>query len=186
MPWTGNGLKPNSTSVRILISYIKDKKVISYDYSYRQPPGEQYKLNIKSSVVDFAHLIEQDVYIEGGVSKVYSIAAEFGIGKTFFCEKLKCVLKKDNVQTIKMNIWEMDFYENPLMPILATLNEIYKKNGENLPAKIINSTLNFTKKSLAVLCEAAVKSASNQILDVDIAEVMSIDFLMLNQLLYIH
>ncbi len=134
------------------------------------------RLNIKSSVVDFAHLIEQDAYIEGGVSKVYSIAAEFGIGKTFFCEKLKCVLEKDNVQTIKMNIWEMDFYENPLMPILATLNEIYKKNGENLPAKIINSTLNFTKKSLAVLCEAAVKSASNQILDVDIAEVCKNNF----------
>ena len=38
------------------------------------------KLNIKSSVIDFAHLIEQDAYIEGGVSKVYSIAAEFGIG----------------------------------------------------------------------------------------------------------
>lgn len=134
------------------------------------------KLNIKTSVVDFAHLIEQDAYIEGGVSKVYSIAAQFGIGKTFFCEKLKCVLEKDNVQTIKMNIWEMDFYENPLMPILATLNEIYKKNGENLPAKIINSTLSFTKKSLAVLCEAAVKSASNQILDVNIAEVCKNNF----------
>ena len=42
MLWTGNGLKLNSTPVRMLISYIKDKKVISYDYSYRQPPEEQY------------------------------------------------------------------------------------------------------------------------------------------------
>ncbi len=134
------------------------------------------RLNIKSFVVDFAHLIEQDTYIEGGISKVYSIAAEFGIGKTFFCEKLKYVLEKDNVQTIKMNIWEMDFYENPLMPILAKLNEIYKKDGENLPAKIINSTLNFTKKSLAVLCETAIKSASNKVLDVDIAEVCKNNF----------
>lgn len=135
------------------------------------------KLNIKSFVVDFAHLVEQDVYVEGGVSKVYSIAAEFGIGKTFFCEKLKCVLERDNVQTIKMNIWEMDFYENPLMPILAKLNEIYKKDGINLPAKIINSTLDFTRKSLAALCEAAIKSASNQVLDVDIVEVCKNNFI---------
>ena len=42
MLWTGNGLKLNSTPVRMLISDIKDKKVISYDYSYRQPPEEQY------------------------------------------------------------------------------------------------------------------------------------------------
>ena len=31
---------------------------------------EDDKLNIKSSVIDFAHLIEQNTYIEGGVSKV--------------------------------------------------------------------------------------------------------------------
>ena len=46
------------------------------------------KLNIKSNVVDFAHLIEQDTYNTNSTSKVYSISAEFGIGKTFFCEKL--------------------------------------------------------------------------------------------------
>lgn len=79
---------------------------------------EDDKLGIKSSVIDFAHLIEQNTYIEGGVSKVYSISADFGTGKTFFCEKLKSVLEKDGVQTTKMNIWEMDFYEDPLMPIL--------------------------------------------------------------------
>ena len=59
------------------------------------------KLNIKSFVIDFAHLIEQDTYIENGVSKVYSISADFGIGKTFFCEKLKSVLEK--VEYLKEN-----------------------------------------------------------------------------------
>lgn len=66
-----------------------DNLAIEYDKIF-----EDDKLGIKSSVIDFAHLIEQNTYIEGGVSKVYSISADFGTGKTFFCEKLKSVLEK--------------------------------------------------------------------------------------------
>ena len=131
---------------------------------------EDDKLNIKSSVIDFAHLIEQNTYTEGGVSKVYSISSDFGTGKTFFCEKLKYVLEKDGVQTTKMNIWEMDFYENPLMPILAKLNEIYEKKGKKLPTKIIDSTLKFSKNSLSFLCGTAIKSISQEALNVDVIE----------------
>lgn len=131
---------------------------------------EDDKLGIESSVIDFAHLIEQNTYIEGGVSKVYSISADFGAGKTFFCEKLKCVLEKEGIQTTKMNIWEMDFYEDPLMPILAKLNEIYEKDGQKLPTKIIDSTLKFSKNSLAFLCGTAIKSISQEALNVDITE----------------
>ena len=131
---------------------------------------EDDKLNIKSSVIDFAHLIEQNTYTEGGVSKVYSISSDFGTGKTFFCEKLKNVLEKDGVQTTKMNIWEMDFYENPLLPILAKLNEIYNNNGKPLPTKIIDSTLKFSKNSLSFLCGTAIKSISQKALNVDIIE----------------
>lgn len=131
---------------------------------------ENDKLGIKSSVIDFSHLIEQNTYVEGGVSKVYSISADFGTGKTFFCEKLKSVLEKDGVQTTKMNIWEMDFYEDPLMPILAKLNEIYQKCGETLPTKIIDSTLKFSKNSLLFLCGTAIKSISQEALNVDITE----------------
>lgn len=142
-----------------------DNLAIEYDKIF-----EDDKLGIKSSVIDFAHLIEQNTYIEGGVSKVYSISADFGTGKTFFCEKLKSVLKKDDVQTAKMNIWEMDFYEDPLMPILAKLNEIYQKCGETLPTKIIDSTLKFSKNSLLFLCGTAIKSISQEVLNVDIIE----------------
>lgn len=142
-----------------------DNLAIKYDEIF-----EDDKLGIKSSVIDFAHLIEQNTYIEGGVSKVYSISADFGAGKTFFCEKLKCVLEKEGIQTTKMNIWEMDFYEDPLMPILAKLNEIYEKDGQKLPTKIIDSTLKFSKNSLAFLCGTAIKSISQEALNVDITE----------------
>lgn len=142
-----------------------DNLAIEYDEIF-----EDDKLGIKSSVIDFSHLIEQNTYVEGGVSKVYSISADFGTGKTFFCEKLKRVLKKDGIQTTKMNIWEMDFYEDPLMPILAKLNEIYQKCGETLPTKIIDSTLKFSKNSLLFLCGTAIKSISQEVLNVDIIE----------------
>lgn len=125
------------------------------------------KLNIKSSVVDFAHLIEQDAYIEGGVSKVYSIAAEFGIGKTFFCEKLEQVLKTDNIKVAKLNIWELDFYDNPLVPLLAKLNELYKRKGKALPVRIINSMGDLASKSLISLCEIGVrKTIGSETIDV--------------------
>lgn len=129
------------------------------------------KLNIKSNVVDFAHLIKQDVYNEDSTSKVYSISAEFGIGKTFFCDKLQQVLIKDKIKAGKLNIWEMDFYENPLMPILAELNRLYDEKGKELPSKILDSLDKFSSKSFAVLCETIAKIASNTALDVDVVEI---------------
>ncbi len=119
---------------------------------------EDDKLNVKPYVIDFAHLIEQDIYLEGCNSKVYSISAEFGIGKTFFCEKLEKVLKKDNIKVAKLNIWELDFYDNPLMPLLAKLNELYSSEGESLPTKLINSIMGFTGKSFASLCEIGIRN----------------------------
>lgn len=119
------------------------------------------KINIKSNVVDFAHLIEQDVYKEGASSKVYSISAEFGIGKTFFCDKLQQVLEKDKVKVGKLNIWEMDFYENPLIPILAELNKLYAKEGEHLPTKIVNMMMSLGKKATDVISEVSLRIGYN-------------------------
>ena len=114
---------------------------------------EDDKLNIKQLVIDFAHLIEQDTYVENEVSKVYSISAEFGIGKTFFCEKLYQVLQTDKIKVAKLNIWELDFYDNPLLPLLAKLNDLYQCKGKSLPSKIIETIGSFTGKSLRSFCE---------------------------------
>jgi len=119
------------------------------------------KLNIKSYVVDFAHLIEQDTYKEGTSSKVYTISAEFGSGKTFFCDKLKEVLSKDQVKVGKLNIWEMDFYENPLIPVLAELNRLYTK-GKRLPSKIVETVGKISSNTFSALCEVTAKAALGQ------------------------
>lgn len=83
------------------------------------------KLDIKENVIGFANILKQEKFTEGGNSKVYAISAEFGIGKTFFCEKLQDVLKQGGIPVSMLNIWKMDFYENPLVPLLINLQQTY-------------------------------------------------------------
>ena len=83
------------------------------------------RLDIKSNVIDFAHLIEHEDFNATTSSKVYSVSAEFGVGKTFFCTKLYEVLKHDKTPVSMINIWTMEFYEKPLIAILKKLQETY-------------------------------------------------------------
>lgn len=90
------------------------------------------KLDIKENVVGFANVLKQEKFTENSTSKVYSISAEFGIGKTFFCERLQNVLNQDCTPVSMLNIWKMDFYENPLIPLLIKLQDVYIKNNKIL------------------------------------------------------
>lgn len=113
------------------------------------------KLNIKSNVIDFAHLIEQEAFNNTTSSKVYSISAEFGIGKTFFCTKLYEVLKYDKISVSMINIWTMDFYENPLIPILRKLQETYIEHHK---AKLwATNTLKFIENFISWLIKQWLK-----------------------------
>lgn len=106
------------------------------------------KLGIKDNVIGFANILKQERYIPRGTSKVYSISAEFGAGKTFFCTKLSEVLEQDSIPVSMVNIWKMDFYENPLIPLLIKIKEIYIKNNniQNLATKSGKTVLNAAKK----------------------------------------
>ena len=88
------------------------------------------KLGIKQHVTSFANILKQEKYVENGTSKVYSISAEFGVGKTFFCERLAAILEQDGVPVSMLNIWKMDFYDNPLIPLLIKLQDVYIKNNK--------------------------------------------------------
>lgn len=85
------------------------------------------KLDIKPYVIDFANLVKQERYTECGSARVYSISAEFGGGKTFFCDALNYVLSQDSVPVAKLNIWEMDFYDSPLVPLLIKIKDVYEQ-----------------------------------------------------------
>ena len=93
------------------------------------------KLGIKQHVTSFASILKQEKYVEKGTSKVYSISAEFGVGKTFFCERLADILEQDDVPVSMLNIWKMDFYDNPLVPLLIKLEETYSQQSETVRTK---------------------------------------------------
>ena len=93
------------------------------------------KLGIKQHVTSFANILKQEKYVENGTSKVYSISAEFGVGKTFFCERLADILEQDDVPVSMLNIWKMDFYDNPLVPLLIKLEETYSQQSETVRTK---------------------------------------------------
>ena len=93
------------------------------------------KLGIKQHVTSFADILKQEKYVENGTSKVYSISAEFGVGKTFFCERLAVILEQDDVPVSMLNIWKMDFYDNPLVPLLIKLEETYSQQSETVRTK---------------------------------------------------
>lgn len=93
------------------------------------------KLGIKQHVTSFANILKQEKYVEKGTSKVYSISAEFGVGKTFFCERLADILEQDDVPVSMLNIWKMDFYDNPLVPLLIKLEETYSQQSETVRTK---------------------------------------------------
>lgn len=91
------------------------------------------KLGISEKVSGFAQIIR---HTEG--TAVYSVTAPFGIGKSFFCEGLKACLDNHGIPCICYNVWEVDFYPHPLMPLICEisekLNTIYKTqdNGSAL------------------------------------------------------
>lgn len=115
-------------------------------------------LDISQDVISFADLIVQDKHRTGFRSNVYSISARFGIGKTFFCDKLNQILKKKKIPSSIFNVWKSDFYEDPLIPILSELNKLYKTDNPTLPElptdvlnhrswwKIIGSGIKFNGK----------------------------------------
>lgn len=108
------------------------------------------KLDIKQNVITFAQILEQEKYAPGGTSRVFSISAEFGIGKSFFCTKLSEVLEHDDIPVSMLNIWEMDFYENPLIPLLIKIKDIYVNYN-----KIKTITTNVAKKAGKAISKAA-------------------------------
>lgn len=113
------------------------------------------KLDIKEKVIGFANILKQEKFIEHGTSRVYSISAEFGIGKTFFCERLRDVLAQDGIPVSMLNIWKMDFYENPLVPLLIKMQDTYIKN--NKVRVWVSNTLKFGTNLTSWIIKNALK-----------------------------
>jgi len=61
---------------------------------------------------------------------VFSISANFGFGKTFFCEGLKAYLEYKGTKCIFYNAWKSDFFDNPLVPIISAIGQEFKQDTD--------------------------------------------------------
>lgn len=112
------------------------------------------KLNIAQKVTAFAQIIAHSEK-----SNVYSVAAPFGIGKTFFCEGLKAWFADKGIPCIGYNVWEVDFYEDPLTPLICEITESLGQRFEtdNSIKELLNNLTFFGKAIVsAIKIEAKV------------------------------
>lgn len=103
-------------------------------------------LNIKPLVQSLANII-----LKTDKSTVFSVTAPFGIGKTFFCGKLKNVLDSKTT-CIYYNAWENDFYPEPLIPLICEISNSYPKLStklKNLGISVL-STLSFNAQMVNI------------------------------------
>ncbi len=103
---------------------------------------EKDKLGIAEKVSGLAQIIMQT-----DESMVCSLNAPFGIGKSFFCSGLQAYLQERGICCIYYNVWEVDFYQNPLTPLLCEITEKIEKqyNTDNTKKEIFKNLKFFGK-----------------------------------------
>lgn len=123
------------------------------------------KLDIADKVTAFAQIITRNEK-----SNVYSIAAPFGIGKTFFCEGLKAYLAEKGFPCIGYNVWEVDFYEDPLTPLICEITEnLHQRFETDDTTKELLNKLTFFGKAIisAIKIEAKIPLLGSITIDGD-------------------
>ncbi|MCC3305390.1 P-loop NTPase fold protein [Sneathiella sp. HT1-7] len=91
-------------------------------------------------------------------SYVINLDAKWGGGKTFFLERFAEQLRLDNHLVVYINAWEDDHAEDPLIPIIAEINNTlcpYFKGKRKL-----QNLLNVTKKSGLQILTTGLKHAA--------------------------
>lgn len=81
--------------------------------------SQQDLLNREEFVSDIMSIIES--LSKEKKTCTFSINGSWGCGKSFIIDTVKCKLHERNCLAISYNAWENDFYEEPLVAILASL-----------------------------------------------------------------
>lgn len=88
---------------------------------------------------------------------VLALNNRWGDGKTFFVNRWRHLLKKEEFQTIYYNAWKDDFADNALLSIIAELTEDIEKPDEKLLETLLEKGTSLFARSLPILLKAAVK-----------------------------
>ena len=71
------------------------------------------------------HVVAEYPFADG--SLVISLDGRFGCGKTCFLEMFEQQLKKDGFEAIYVNAWRNDFFDDPIVTLLAEIIEYMEK-----------------------------------------------------------
>lgn len=85
---------------------------------------------------------------------VISLHGKWGTGKTFFLKRWKKQLEKDKHRAVYFNAWENDFFDDPLVPMIANLdipNETVRSEiAKNLKVIVYHNIASVVKHKIGV------------------------------------
>ncbi len=99
---------------------------------------------------------------------VFAIDAPWGDGKTTFIRLWQHFLNKENKVSLYLNAWESDFAEDPLLPMLATLDKWLSEQSEKPAVKAAwDKAKTYVPGIIKSTAVAAAKAATFGALDLD-------------------
>lgn len=119
----------------------------------------------RKDVVEFVgNLIKQ---LEGPF--VLALDSPWGTGKTTVVNMLRAVLKKDNYTTVYFNAWKEDYVSDPLIPMVAAIDDI--KIAQGGEGGVFQQRMATVKKVVSTVAKrslvAGVKVGTMGVLDLD-------------------
>lgn len=111
-------------------------------------------LNRQEFVDRLLKVVETLAATSGSAS--YAIEGEWGVGKTYVLEEFERELGQQGYYFVfHYNCWQNDFYEEPLIAIVATLLDQLEKKGATLPVKVDKETLQTVVRGLTAVWNIA-------------------------------
>ncbi|MCP9765472.1 KAP family P-loop NTPase fold protein [Lacihabitans soyangensis] len=93
---------------------------------------------------------------------VMALNNRWGDGKTFFVNRWREKLKKEEFQVVYYNAWEDDYSENALVSIISEISEDIKDPNQELLDKVLEKGTGLFIKSLPVLLKIAGKKIAGK------------------------
>lgn len=110
-----------------------------------------------------------DSYKKNGQVGGFAVYGNWGVGKTFVLKKLEERLRPDTYMVLSYSAWEYDYYDEPLIALLAAIKDTLSKNGQyDEQAKVFKEELPsilYKLTKISILAIAAAKPPVAGIID---------------------
>ena len=103
------------------------------------------------------------IYTNGAV---IALNGKWGTGKTTFVKKWQKMLEKQKFNTVYFNAWQSDYVDDPLIPLIANLNQCkhIDEKQEKKFAEVLNAGFKILMGTAIGLGKGLIKTVGNDIL----------------------